>query len=79
MYPKKELPFFILFTAGLCTVTALLALLTHSYPESMGAFAKTVSPVVAADEDDVEDARDAGERRKPVACCHSLSCLTSDP
>ena len=45
MYPKKELPFFILFTAGLCSVTALLALLTHSYPESMGAFAKTVSRV----------------------------------
>ena len=36
MYPKKELPFFILFTAGLCSFTALLALLTHQYPESMG-------------------------------------------
>ena len=42
VYPKKELPFFILFTAGLCSVTALLALLTHSYPEPMGALAKTV-------------------------------------
>ena len=40
VYPKKELPFFILFTAGLCSFTALLALLTHQYPESMG-----VSPV----------------------------------
>ncbi|XP_015781630.1 protein ST7 homolog [Tetranychus urticae] len=40
VYPKKELPFFILFTAGLCSVTALLALLTHSYPEPMGALAK---------------------------------------
>ena len=29
VYPKKELPFFILFTAGLCSFTALLALLTH--------------------------------------------------
>ncbi|XP_053212479.1 suppressor of tumorigenicity 7 protein-like isoform X2 [Panonychus citri] len=40
VYPKKELPFFILFTAGLCSFTALLALLTHSYPEPMGALAK---------------------------------------
>ncbi len=42
MYPKKELPFFILFTAGLCSFTALLALLTHQYPEPMGYIAKTV-------------------------------------
>ena len=42
VYPKKELPFFILFTAGLCSFTALLALLTHQYPESMGAVARTV-------------------------------------
>ncbi|KAJ8046533.1 Suppressor of tumorigenicity 7 protein-like [Holothuria leucospilota] len=40
VYPKKELPFFILFTAGLCTFTASLALLTHQFPEPMGAFAK---------------------------------------
>ena len=43
VYPKKELPFFILFTAGLCSFTALLALLTHQYPEPMGIIAKTVS------------------------------------
>jgi hypothetical protein len=43
VYPKKELPFFILFTAGLCSFTALLALLTHQYPESMGMVAKAVS------------------------------------
>lgn len=43
VYPKKELPFFILFTAGLCSFTALLALLTHQYPEPMGTFAKNVS------------------------------------
>lgn len=43
VYPKKELPFFILFTAGLCSFTALLALLTHQYPEPMGVIAKTVS------------------------------------
>ncbi|XP_052678807.1 suppressor of tumorigenicity 7 protein homolog isoform X2 [Crassostrea angulata] len=42
VYPKKELPFFILFTAGLCSFTALLALLTHQYPEPMGVIAKTV-------------------------------------
>ncbi|XP_011200171.1 protein ST7 homolog isoform X1 [Bactrocera dorsalis] len=42
VYPKKELPFFILFTAGLCSFTALLALLTHQYPEPMGALAQNV-------------------------------------
>lgn len=40
VYPKKELPFFIIFTAGLCSFTALLALLTHQYPELMGTFAR---------------------------------------
>ncbi|CAF0871274.1 unnamed protein product [Adineta steineri] len=33
VFPRKELPFFILFTAGLCSGTAMLALLTHQYPE----------------------------------------------
>ncbi|KAJ9581594.1 hypothetical protein L9F63_023228, partial [Diploptera punctata] len=42
VYPKKELPFFILFTAGLCSFTALLALLTHQYPEPMGIVAKAM-------------------------------------
>lgn len=42
VYPKKELPFFIIFTAGLCSFTALLALLTHQYPEPMGAMAQTL-------------------------------------
>ena len=45
VYPKKELPFFILFTAGLCSFTALLALLTYQYPEPMGLIAKTVPAV----------------------------------
>merc|ERR1719245_2342413 len=40
VYPKKELPFFILFTAGLCSFTALLALLTHQYPDSMSTAGK---------------------------------------
>ncbi|XP_060523920.1 protein ST7 homolog [Cylas formicarius] len=42
VYPKKELPFFIIFTAGLCSFTALLALLTHQYPDVMGILAKSV-------------------------------------
>lgn len=45
VYPKKELPFFILFTAGLCSFTAILAMLTHQFPELMGVFAKAVSTV----------------------------------
>ena len=48
MYPKKELPFFILFTAGLCSFTAMLAMLTHQFPELMGVFAKAVSRAAAA-------------------------------
>lgn len=47
MYPKKELPFFILFTAGLCSFTAMLAMLTHQFPELMGVFAKAVSTSAA--------------------------------
>lgn len=43
VYPKKELPFFILFTAGLCSFTAILALLTHQFPEPMANLARTVS------------------------------------
>jgi hypothetical protein len=43
VFPKKELPFFILFTAGLCSGTATLAFLTHQYPEYTAYFAKTVS------------------------------------
>jgi hypothetical protein len=50
VYPKKELPFFILFTAGLCSFTAMLAMLTHQFPELMGVFAKAVSKVAAVPE-----------------------------
>lgn len=49
VYPKKELPFFILFTAGLCSFTAMLALLTHQFPELMGVFAKAVSTLPHTD------------------------------
>ncbi|XP_072281780.1 suppressor of tumorigenicity 7 protein-like isoform X3 [Pyxicephalus adspersus] len=41
VYPKKELPFFIHFTAGLCSFTAMLAILTHQFPDLMGVFART--------------------------------------
>lgn len=42
VYPKKELPFFLVFTAVLCSVTALLAFLTYRYPDTMGHIAKTM-------------------------------------
>jgi len=42
VYPKKELPFFIVFTAGLCSITALLALMTHRYPDKMSEIAKVI-------------------------------------
>uniref|UniRef100_A0A8C6S2H0 Suppressor of tumorigenicity 7 protein-like n=1 Tax=Nannospalax galili TaxID=1026970 RepID=A0A8C6S2H0_NANGA len=45
VYPKKELPFFIHFTAGLCSSTAMIAFLTHQFPEVMGVFAKAVSMI----------------------------------
>ncbi|XP_072864579.1 suppressor of tumorigenicity 7 protein-like isoform X5 [Chlorocebus sabaeus] len=43
VYPKKELPLFIHFTAGFCSSTAMIAILTHQFPEIMGIFAKAVS------------------------------------
>jgi len=48
VYPKKELPFFILFTAGLCSLTALIALLTHLHPETMLYFAQTSLSLASA-------------------------------
>ncbi|OPJ89068.1 suppressor of tumorigenicity 7 protein-like isoform B [Patagioenas fasciata monilis] len=42
VYPQKELPFFIHFTAGLCSFSAMLALLTHQFPELMVIFAKAI-------------------------------------
>ncbi|XP_060628687.2 suppressor of tumorigenicity 7 protein-like isoform X3 [Anolis sagrei] len=44
VYPQKELPFFIHFTAGLCSFTAMLALLTHQFPELMVIFTKAGFP-----------------------------------
>ena len=43
VYPKKDVPFFIIFTAVLCSLTAILAFLTHIYPEQMGFFSSQVS------------------------------------
>ena len=43
VYPQKELPFFILFTAALCSISAVLALLTHQFPETMIYAANMVS------------------------------------
>ncbi|XP_055257617.1 suppressor of tumorigenicity 7 protein-like isoform X5 [Moschus berezovskii] len=43
VYPKKEIPFFIHFTAGLCSSTAMIAFLTHQFPEIMGVFAKALA------------------------------------
>lgn len=40
VYPTKELPFFLKFTAGLCLFTLSLALLTHFYPIFMGELAR---------------------------------------
>lgn len=43
VYPKKDLPFFILFTGGLCSFTALLAVLALQYPEPMDNFARSLA------------------------------------
>merc|ERR1719305_2036843 len=59
VYPKKELPFFILFTAGLCSFTALLALLTHQYPESMGVVARTLLTWISTPVQYIMDKADA--------------------
>ncbi|XP_017379800.1 suppressor of tumorigenicity 7 protein-like isoform X15 [Cebus imitator] len=42
VYPKRELPLFIHFTAGFCSSTAMIAILTHQFPEIMGIFVKAV-------------------------------------
>ena len=47
VYPKKELPFFILFTGFLCTFTAALALTTHQYPELMARVARVVRELLS--------------------------------
>ncbi len=70
VYPKKELPFFILFTAGLCSFTAILALLTHQYPDSMGAVARTMLGWVATP---VQYLLDKAEGLLPNAILQSLT------
>jgi len=70
VYPKKELPFFILFTAGLCSFTALLALLTHQYPESMGVVARTLLTWISTPVQYIMDKADA---YLPSSFFHMLS------
>ena len=41
VYPHKELPFFIIFNATLCSLSAVLALLTCQFPGEMGYVANT--------------------------------------
>uniref|UniRef100_H2ZNX4 Protein ST7 homolog n=1 Tax=Ciona savignyi TaxID=51511 RepID=H2ZNX4_CIOSA len=43
VYPKKEWPFFIVFVGCLCSFTAMLAILTHQYPDIMILFARALS------------------------------------
>uniref|UniRef100_H2ZNX5 Protein ST7 homolog n=1 Tax=Ciona savignyi TaxID=51511 RepID=H2ZNX5_CIOSA len=42
VYPKKEWPFFIVFVGCLCSFTAMLAILTHQYPDIMILFARAL-------------------------------------
>lgn len=42
VYPQKELPFFFLLAAALCSLSAMLALLTYQFPDEMGFGANTV-------------------------------------
>merc|ERR1719346_619721 len=69
-YPNKELPFFILFTAGLCSFTALLALLTHQYPDSMGVVARTLLTWISTPVQYIMDKADA---YLPSSFFHMLS------
>lgn len=70
VYPKKELPFFIIFTAGLCSFTAILALLTHQYPDSMGTLAKMLVGWLASP---LQYVADKAEAMLPNSILQSLS------
>lgn len=48
VYPEKTLPFFITFTALLCSCTTILALLTHQYPDVMSDFFQGILDLVWA-------------------------------
>lgn len=43
VYPKKEWPLYIMVVASVCTITAVLAVLTHQYPELMIMCAKWIT------------------------------------
>ena len=77
MYPKKELPFFILFTAGLCSFTALLALLTHQYPEPMGVVVRTVSSMSQIHTPSIFPYYPAGTTHTPIPRTHGGGCQNS--
>ena len=77
VYPKKELPFFILFTAGLCSFTALLALLTYQYPEPMGHVAKMVTSLKLRAEFSLNTSLPFKNVRRPLSgyeACWSGGC-----
>ena len=42
VYPRRDLPLLTLFTAALCSATAILAILTHQYPKYALAALQTV-------------------------------------
>lgn len=49
MYPQKNYPFFIRFTASFCILTACTAFITHQYPEFMFQSGRMVSaPVLSS-------------------------------
>jgi hypothetical protein len=43
VYPRRDLPLLTLFTAALCSATAILAILTHQYPKYALTLLQTVS------------------------------------
>ncbi|ESN94641.1 hypothetical protein HELRODRAFT_95795 [Helobdella robusta] len=47
IYPKKDLPFYILFTGGFCSVSVLMALLTLQYPDSTTHYTRMIYNGVA--------------------------------
>uniref|UniRef100_A0A6J0SR56 Suppressor of tumorigenicity 7 protein-like n=1 Tax=Pogona vitticeps TaxID=103695 RepID=A0A6J0SR56_9SAUR len=70
VYPQKELPFFIHFTAGLCSFTAMLALLTHQFPELMVIFAKAFFGTLLSP---LSFTMEKIERLMPAGLWHQLS------
>ncbi|KAF7254682.1 Suppressor of tumorigenicity 7 protein [Varanus komodoensis] len=74
VYPQKELPFFIHFTAGLCSFTAMLALLTHQFPELMVIFAKAFFGTLLSP---LSFMMEKLERFMPAGLWHQLTQISS--